>query len=56
MTYQPQPTKVKGGQTEVRAADEDTQQLLERILIALNQINIQLALMTDNVIDEGEQL
>lgn len=56
MTHKPQPIKVKGGQAEVSTSDMDSRQLLERILIALDQINIQLALMNDTVIDEGEHL
>ena len=56
MTYQPQPVKVEGGQTKVRSADEGTQQLLERILAALNQVNMHLALMNDVVLDDDEQL
>lgn len=56
MTYQPQPIKTEGGQKKTRSADDSTQQLLEQILNALHQINIQLALMTDTVLNDGEQL
>ncbi len=56
MAYQPQPTKVEGGQTKVKSADDATQQLLEQILAALCQINVQLALMTDTVLSDDEQL
>ncbi len=50
------PTKIKGGRKKAETADDSTQQLLERILVALNTLNIQLALMTDTVVDEGEHL
>lgn len=56
MAYQPQPIKTEGGQKKTRSADDSTQQLLEHILLVLNQINIQLALMTDTTLSEDEQL
>ena len=56
MVYQPPTTKIEGGERKTKTADEITQQLLEQVLVALNKINIQLALMNDTVIDEGEQL
>ncbi len=48
------PTKIEGGQTKTKTADEITQQLLEQVLAALNKINTQLAMMTDVAVDEDE--
>ena len=56
MVYQPQPLKTEGGKTKAVVSDESVEQLLQRILSALDQVNVQLALMNDTVINEGESL
>lgn len=56
MVYQSQPIKVEGGQTKEVVSDDSVEQLLQRILLALDKVNAQLALMNDTVINEGESL
>lgn len=54
MTYQPQPIKTEGGQKKAVVSDDNTQQLLTEILSELRKVNVQLALMNDNVVSGDE--
>lgn len=54
MTYKPQPTKVEGGETKARVSDDNVEQLLAEILVEIRKINTQLAMMTDNIVSDGE--
>lgn len=44
------------GQNQVRTFDDKTQQSLNRIILELQKINTQLALMNDTVLDTGDSL
>ena len=56
MAYQPHPSVTQGGQVKSVTTDETAQQILKFLLAELQKMNIQLALMNDNIIDEGESL
>jgi hypothetical protein len=54
MSYIPNATVVKGGQTKNTVTDEDSQQLLQMVLNELKVMNIHLAVVTDNFITTEE--
>lgn len=56
MTYQPTPHKTEGGNRKAWTADDTTRQVLELVLIELQKINVQLALMNDTVLGDGDQI
>ena len=50
MSYFKNPEKVEGGQRKVEMRDDNTQELLEKILQELMKININLSILSDNYI------
>jgi len=54
MAYKPSPTKTEGGQKETRTSDDNTQQLLARIVKELKIMNVHLSIITDNYITDQE--
>lgn len=56
MTYKPTPIKTEGGRNMAIVSDDDGRDLLNRILVELQKINTQLALINDEEITESEIL
>lgn len=56
MTYKPIPTRTEGGQKKAVVSDDSGRQLLAQILIELQKINTQLALMNENIVAESDIL
>lgn len=54
MAYQPTPIKTEGGRKKAVVSDESVEQLLTEILVELRKVNVQLALMNDNVVSGDE--
>ena len=54
MSYFKNPEKVEGGQRKVEIRDDNTQELLEKILQELMKINMHLAILSDNDIRDEE--
>ena len=54
MTYIPMPQETKWGETTIRSVDKEVIDLLNEILKELMKININLSLMTDTEITEGD--
>jgi hypothetical protein len=54
MAYQPIPLKTEGGERKAVVSDDKVEQLLTEILVELRKVNVQLALMNDNVVSGDE--
>jgi len=54
MTYIPLPQDVEGGQTKVLTTDSGVKELLLEVIKELKIMNIQLNILTDTEIEEGD--
>lgn len=54
MSFFSMPKKEKGGQRQTVVSDEDTLDLLHKILKELKKINLQLAVITNNHVTNEE--
>lgn len=54
MSYSPTPLQESGGQLRAWTADDETRELLRKILEEIRIMNLHLSAMTDNVFDSKD--